>query len=45
MEKGRLIFQGSWEKFKTSTNLSVLTLKNAILHWDDQMKGLINNLR
>ena len=45
MEKGRLIFQGSWEKFKTSTNVSVLTLKKAILHWDDQMKGVINNLR
>jgi ABC-type multidrug transport system ATPase subunit len=45
MEKGKLIFQGSWEKFKNSTNLSVLTLKKAILHWDDQMKGVINNLR
>jgi molybdate transport system ATP-binding protein len=45
MEKGRLIFQGSWEKFRTSTNLSVLTLKNVILHWDDQMKRVINNLR
>ncbi len=45
MEKGKLVFQGSWDKFKTSPNSIVLRLKQAILSWDDQMKGLINNLR
>ena len=45
MEKGKLVFQGSWEKFKNSPNAVVIRLKQAILSWDDQMKGLINNLR
>jgi iron(III) transport system ATP-binding protein len=45
MEKGNLVFQGSWEKFKNSPNQVVNRLKQAILSWDDQMKGLINNLR
>jgi ABC-type dipeptide/oligopeptide/nickel transport system ATPase component len=45
MEKGKLVFQGSWEKFKNSPNPVVNRLKQAILSWDDQMKGLINNLR
>jgi ABC-type multidrug transport system ATPase subunit len=45
MEKGKLVFQGSWDKFKTSPNSIVIRLKQAILSWDDQMKGLINNLR
>jgi hypothetical protein len=45
MEKGKLVFQGSWDKFKTSPNAVVIRLKQAILSWDDQMKGLINNLR
>jgi len=45
MEKGKLVFQGSWDKFKQSTNILVLGLKQAILHWDDQLKGVINNLR
>ena len=38
MEKGKLVFQGSWDKFKTSTNVVVIRLKQAILSWDDQMK-------
>jgi ABC-type multidrug transport system ATPase subunit len=45
MENGKLVFQGSWAKFKESTNTVVLRLKKAILDWDSQMKGLINNLR
>ena len=45
MENGKLIFQGSWAKFKESSNTVVLRLKKAILDWDTQMKGLINNLR
>lgn len=45
MEKGKLVFQGSWDKFKVSPNSVVIRLKQAILSWDDQMKGLINNLR
>ncbi|MEY4525083.1 ATP-binding cassette domain-containing protein [Aquirufa novilacunae] len=45
MEKGKLVFQGSWDKFKNSPNAVVIRLKQAILSWDDQMKGLINNLR
>jgi ABC-type multidrug transport system ATPase subunit len=45
MEKGKLVFQGSWDNFKTSPNAVVIRLKQAILSWDDQMKGLINNLR
>jgi ABC-type multidrug transport system ATPase subunit len=45
MENGKLVFQGSWAKFKFSTNTVVLRLKKAILDWDDQMNGLINNLR
>jgi iron(III) transport system ATP-binding protein len=45
MEKGKLAFQGSWEKFKNSPNPVVNRLKQAILSWDDQMKDLINNLR
>jgi iron(III) transport system ATP-binding protein len=45
MEKGKLVFQGSWDKFKNSPNSVVNRLKQAILSWDDQMKGLINNLR
>lgn len=45
MENGKLVFQGSWGKFKESTNTVVLRLKKAILDWDSQMKGLINNLR
>ena len=45
MEKGKLVFQGSWNKFKNSPNSLVIRLKQAILSWDDQMKGLINNLR
>jgi hypothetical protein len=45
MEKGKLAFQGSWEKFKNSQNPVVNRLKQAILSWDDQMKDLINNLR
>ena len=45
MERGKLVFQGSWDKFKTSPNSVVMRLKQAILSWDDQMKGLINNLR
>ena len=45
MEKGKLVFQGSWDKFKLSTNLLVLSLKQAILNWDDQLKGVINSLR
>jgi ABC-type multidrug transport system ATPase subunit len=45
MEKGKLVFQGSWDKFKASPNSVVIRLKQAILSWDDQMKGLINNLR
>lgn len=45
MENGKLVFQGSWTKFKESTNTVVLRLKKAILDWDSQMKGLINNLR
>lgn len=45
MENGKLVFQGSWAKFKDSTNTVVLRLKKAILDWDSQMKGLINNLR
>ena len=45
MDKGKLVFQGSWDKFKNSPNAVVIRLKQAILSWDDQMKGLINNLR
>jgi ABC-type multidrug transport system ATPase subunit len=45
MENGKLVFQGSWAKFKESKNTVVLRLKKAILDWDTQMKGLINNLR
>lgn len=45
MENGKLVFQGSWAKFRESTNTVVLRLKKAILDWDSQMKGLINNLR
>ena len=45
MENGKLVFQGSWTKFKESANTVVLRLKKAILDWDSQMKGLINNLR
>ena len=45
MEKGKLVFQGSWDKFRNSPNSVVIRLKQAILSWDDQMKGLINNLR
>ena len=45
MENGRLVFQGSWPKFKNSSQTVVLRLKKAILDWDQQMKGLINNLR
>ena len=45
MENGKLVFQGSWTKFKESSNSVVLRLKKAILDWDNQMKGLINNLR
>jgi ABC-type multidrug transport system ATPase subunit len=45
MEKGKLVFQGPWDKFKNSPNAVVIRLKQAILSWDDQMKGLINNLR
>ena len=45
MENGKLVFQGSWAKFKESTNTVVLRLKKAILDWDSQMKGLINNLK
>ena len=45
MENGRLVFQGSWIKFKDSSKTVVLRLKKAILDWDEQMKGLINNLR
>lgn len=45
MENGKLVFQGSWAKFKDSTSKVVLRLKKAILDWDSQMKGLINNLR
>jgi ABC-type multidrug transport system ATPase subunit len=45
MDNGKLIFQGSWTKFKESTNTVVLKLKNAIIDWDNQMKGLINNLK
>jgi ABC-type multidrug transport system ATPase subunit len=45
MENGKLVFQGSWAKFKESTNTVVLRLKKAILDWDSQMKGLLNNLR
>lgn len=45
MENGKLVFQGSWTKFKGSSNSVVLRLKKAILDWDTQMKGLINNLR
>jgi iron(III) transport system ATP-binding protein len=45
MEKGKLVFQGSWDKFKASPNWIVIRLKQAILSWDDQMKVLINNLR
>ena len=45
MENGKLVFQGSWTKFKDSPNKIVLRLKKAILDWDNQMKNLINNLR
>ena len=45
MENGKLVFQGPWTKFKESDNTVVLRLKKAILDWDSQMKGLINNLR
>jgi ABC-type multidrug transport system ATPase subunit len=45
MENGKLVFQGSWTKFKDSPNKVVLRLKKAILDWDNQMKSLINNLR
>ena len=45
MENGKLIFQGSWAKFKASSNTVVLRLKKAIFDWDNQMKGLINNLK
>ena len=45
MENGKLVFQGSWTKFKESANAVALRLKKAILDWDSQMKGLINNLR
>jgi ABC-type multidrug transport system ATPase subunit len=45
MENGKLVFQGSWAKFKESANAVVLRLKKAILDWDSQMNDLINNLR
>ena len=45
MENGKLVFQGSWAKFKDSTSKVVLRLKKAILDWDSQMNDLINNLR
>jgi hypothetical protein len=45
MENGKLVFQGSWIMFKESSNSVVVRLKKAILDWDNQMKGLINNLR
>jgi len=45
LENGRMVFQGSWPKFKNSSKAVVLRLKKAILEWDEQMKGLINNLR
>jgi len=45
MENGKLVFQGSWTKFKDSPDKVVLRLKKAILDWDNQMKSLINNLR
>ena len=45
LENGRMVFQGSWPKIKNSSKAVVLRLKKAILEWDEQMKGLINNLR
>jgi ABC-type multidrug transport system ATPase subunit len=45
MENGKLVFQGSWDKFKESTNKVVLRLRKAILDWDNQMKDLIKNLK
>lgn len=45
MENGKLVFQGSWTKFKESKNKIVLRLRKAILDWNNQMKDLINNLK
>jgi ABC-type multidrug transport system ATPase subunit len=45
IEKGKISFQGGWDKFWGSTNRIALRLKQAMLNWKIETDSLLNNLK
>ena len=45
IENGKIVFQGNWQKFKTSKNKQANKLKNALIYWKEQTDQLIGNLK
>jgi ABC-type multidrug transport system ATPase subunit len=45
IEKGKIAFQGNWDKFWGSTNKIALRLKQAMLNWKKETDLLLNNLK
>jgi ABC-type multidrug transport system ATPase subunit len=45
IEKGKIAFQGGWDKFWGSTNKIALRLKQAMLNWKIETDSLLNNLK
>lgn len=45
IENGKIVFQGNWQKFKTSKNKQANKLKNALIYWKEQTDQLIENLK
>lgn len=44
LQKGKMIFQGNWNRFSLSKNISVQKLREALLQWKNQTSLLIENL-
>ena len=45
IEKGKISFQGGWDKFWGSTNKIAVRLKQAMLNWKKETDLLLNNLK
>lgn len=44
LHRGKMIFQGSWDKFSNSKNRAAQKLKVALLQWKNQTNELVKNL-
>jgi ABC-type multidrug transport system ATPase subunit len=45
IERGKIAFQGNWNKFWASKNKIALRLKQAMLNWKIETDSLLNNLK